>query len=912
MLSAWIGVWPIAAHADYLSSARDSMKKGDLKSAQIDLRNAVRADPQNAEAHYWLGRVSFELGDPVASEREAIAARERGFDPHQTVPLLAQALLTQNKFDELLNTLKPDGKDPLLDASILVSRGYALVGLHRTDDAQHAFAEAEQASPNAVEPLLADSRLAIAKGDLADAQAKIDRAIAAQPKSSEALLAKAQLLRLKNDLPGAITLLDGLIADQPSVLQARLDRATLELATGKTDAAKADLDVVLKATPGNVQAVYLLAVLEAQGRNYKAADAYLDKIGAYLGRIQRAYYLQAVVKEQLGQTEQAEEAARKYLARSPNDLAAYKILARIEFVKRRPDQVIDTLAKVVESGKGDAESYDLLGRAYAATGRGPEAIQMFQKAEALAPNDVGLQTKLASVRMNMGDPDAAMGDLEHTLSIAPKIPAVGEALFFAALATGDTAKAAEALDKVRAAEGQTDVVGNLQGLFQISQIDLEGARKTFADVVQKYPDFTPAKINLARVTLMLGDKAQGEAMLTDILAKQPTAEPALTMLVTVYRQDNRPQEAIAVLEKAHKSDPANTRVTLNLGDMYIRGNDPQKALDLANAEPAATANSNEILSLRAAALLALGQKKEARDVYAQIIKQDPNVVGARRQLVALAIEAGDFETARNLITQGIAASPRNYQLYQDLVMIDLKATGLDAALATADRLSSQDRQFDALRALKGDIYLAANRPIDAATAYADANKAAPSTELVTREAAALIRAGKRDDATKLLKDWSASHPNDLATTEQLAEISIAAGQLDDAAKYLESLLKQKPHDAVALNNLAWVYQQKGDDPKAQALARQAYVLSPGPQTADTLGWILTTSGKATDGLALLRQASIESAADPRILYHYAVALKDTGNKDEAKKRLETVVASKSDFKEKNEAQKLLDDLAKGS
>ena len=41
------------------------------------------------------------------------------------------------------------------------------------------------------------------------------------------------------------------------------------------------------------------------------------------------------------------------------------------------------------------------------------------------------------------------------------------------------------------------------------------------------------------------------------------------------------------------------------------------------------------------------------------------MIGARRQLVALLIEAGDFESARNVLTAGIAASPRNYQLYQD-------------------------------------------------------------------------------------------------------------------------------------------------------------------------------------------------------------------------------------------------------
>ena len=55
MMGVWLGAFPIAAHADYLSTAKQSLKKGDLKSAQIDLRNAVRDDPQNAEAHYWLG-----------------------------------------------------------------------------------------------------------------------------------------------------------------------------------------------------------------------------------------------------------------------------------------------------------------------------------------------------------------------------------------------------------------------------------------------------------------------------------------------------------------------------------------------------------------------------------------------------------------------------------------------------------------------------------------------------------------------------------------------------------------------------------------------------------------------------------------------------------------------------------------
>ena len=90
------------------------------------------------------------------------------------------------------------------------------------------------------------------------------------------------------------------------------------------------------------------------------------------------------------------------------------------------------------------------------------------------------------------------------------------------------------------------------------------------------------------------------------------------------------------------------------------------------------------------------------------------------------------------------------------------------------------------------------------------------------------------------------------------------------------------------------------------------MLAPSPQTADTLGWILTTSGDPRNGATLLRQATADAGGDPRILYHFAVALNDTGDKDAARKALETVVANKAQFKEKDLAQKLLDDLTKGT
>lgn len=121
------------------------LKKGDLYAAQINPRNAVRADPQNAEAHYDLAQVSFGLG---AVEREAEQALERGFDPHLVVRLLAQGLIAQGKFDTLLQKLQPGGKDTSRAETILVFRGYAQIGLRQFDAAQKSFVAAAWNSPS--------------------------------------------------------------------------------------------------------------------------------------------------------------------------------------------------------------------------------------------------------------------------------------------------------------------------------------------------------------------------------------------------------------------------------------------------------------------------------------------------------------------------------------------------------------------------------------------------------------------------------------------------------------------------------------------------------------------------------------------------------------------------------------------
>ncbi len=893
---------------DDLSDARASIAKGDLRTAQIQLRNAVRDDPNNAEARYQLGRVSMQLGDPVAAEREARAALDRGYDVLPATQLLIQAMLGQGKARDLLNEIKPDGKSPTRDAAIDVGRGFAHLALQDLPSARADFETAEKTAPNAIDPLLADSRLSLAMRDLPRARQKLDRALEINSKSPEALIQKSQLQRADGDTAGALKTLDQVIAANPDLLPPRINRAELLIAENKDADAKKDVDAVLTALPGSTQAVYLRAVLLFRAHDLQGASDLLQKLSPVMASLPRAYFLDALVKEEMKQYEQAEQSARRALARSPGDIAVQKLLAVLDMQLQQPERAIEVLRATADSPNADAGSLDLIARAYAATGNQAEAVKYFQRAATLAPADAALRSRLATSRLGLGEADQAANDFEKSFELEPKQERPAAQLFFADLATGDLKRTADTFEKIKAAQGDTPLVRDLQGQLQLSQLDMAGARKTFESLVHDHPDFVAGEISLARLDLMEGRNSDAEALLTSVLDATPNSEPALTMLVQSDLAQNKNDAALAVLKRAHDKAPNDARLTASLADVHTRAGDTAGALALL-ADPKLQTDTNvTLLGARARAQVAAKDEAGALATFRAIVDLNPRDVAARRVLAGLLLKAGNAESARSVLEGGMKADPRNIQLVQDYVGVDLKTGGLDAALATADRLAQNAPDVPGMEALRGDVYLIAKKPDQALKAYQAAMAKKPTQLLLLRIVNADGLLGKQDDAIATLKTWYGAHPDDLVAGQALASLAISAKRPDDAIPLLNDIVAKSPRDAVALNNLAWLLQEK-NDPRALDLAKKAYVLQPGQATADTLGWILISHGESEKGLELLRQAAVGQMS-PQIAYHLAVALKNTGKQDEAVKLLTALTKPEVQFDEKPEAEKLLSDLTK--
>ena len=91
----------------------------------------------------------------------------------------------------------------------------------------------------------------------------------------------------------------------------------------------------------------------------------------------------------------------------------------------------------------------------------------------------------------------------------------------------------------------------------------------------------------------------------------------------------------------------------------------------------------------------------------------------------------------------------------------------------------------------------------------------------------------------------------MQSLKALASLEMSDTRYEQAAAHFREILTQSPNDVASLNDLAWVYGLRKDE-RALALAQKAYVLSPTPEVADTLGWILTTFGKPKKGTLFLQ------------------------------------------------------------
>ncbi len=877
----------------YLEDGKSYIAKGDLASAVIQLKNAVRDNPDSGEARWLLGQTYTQIGDFPSAEKELRAAVRLGVDEALVVSDFALSYLRQGKFTEILAEIQSGERDPLIEASVLAYRGFAHLGLNKFDEAEVALAKALKLAPNIAITHLGMAVLHRSKQDLVSAEESVDRALANDPDFLEALNLKGRLRRNAKDIKGALAAFDRAIELNAGNLTALLARATINIAESEVEKARQDIDAVTGRVKNHPIAMYLNALLLAKDNKDGEAVALLQETGEFLKGYPPGLYLMAFLNLKQNQLEQAEANLNALLSLVPGETTGTRLLAGLYLRKNKPRKAIDLLKKYSTDDGANEELVSLLASAHLRAGNTEEAARLFEVVAKERPDDPELKTRLALTRIQGGKPEAAVAELNEKLKTNPDAARAHILLVLTQLRENNLDAALEAAENLKKNLKDNPLPDNLLGGIWVRKGDLVAGRKAFNAALSLNDKFIPAILNLAQLDLSENKNEAAKANYFKIIEIDKTNTAAMMALSRLAFADADRETGVSWLKKSVAAQPKAAQPRLRLVEYYLAIRDNSAALVAARNMLQTMPDNALAVDAMGRTQMAAKQFASATSSYRRVVKLAPQAPVAHQRLARALIGINNLEAAKEALQTALKLAPGYLPAYLDLIALEVRKDDIDSALRIAESLRERFPKRPVADLAVGDVSLRAQRFPEAVAAFERASKIAPNSRTTIRLFQARLASKKPQDAENGVIDWLEKNAEDNAVRFALASHYLNVAKMQKALVEHEILYEAEPENQIVLNNLAWLY-DRNNDKRAIDLAEKAHTKAVrSPTIKDTLGWILLRRGDAQRGLDLITEAAKVLPNNAEVQYHYAYALISSGQKEAAKAILEQFLTDKT-------------------
>ncbi|HXA64887.1 MAG TPA: tetratricopeptide repeat protein [Bryobacteraceae bacterium] len=669
-----------------IASGNKYFQSGKYKEASILYRRALQFDPKSGEAYYRLGLVDLAL-------------REYGD--------AARAL-------ERATSLDPGNEEATVGLAELYITAYAAnpkSNKHSLDEAKPLVAQVLKWNPKSFGGLRLEADLAILDNDRETAIAKLREANEVKPWQPEVIVPLMQNLAATGRATEAEKLGEEFLARDKTVRRvydllfvhyrqsSQFDRAEETL---KTEIANLPSD----ATPRLELAGFyytrnrrpeMLAVLEglrAAKKTFPHADSLIGdfylRMGAYDSGMQAyregekqdpkmaADYEKRIADVLLaqGRGQEALAVVSKLHKDYPHDVEAAAIHASLlaKGDRQQVQTAIAELEQLTAKEPGNAMLHFHLARAYWMQGDPlslDKAAQHFETSLKLNPDSLLAKQGLARIRLEQGQNGVAVQIADEILETNPSnlqaklIRGTG----LANLGEGDKAReelrsilnthqesndaryqlAALDLREKRYSEAEAGFraltqAGDPRGATgladsKMAQGQTSAALKILEQELAKHPERDGYRLALSEVQLRMGKLQEARAQLEQVVRRKPDWAEALTRLGTVERQLGDKAGALQNFQKAHERQPANPSTTLGYAML----------------------------------LEAVGKAEQARGMYEEVLKTDPENPTALNNLAYLNAEQGvNLDQALGYAQHALQRSPQDPNISDTLGLIYIR------------------------------------------------------------------------------------------------------------------------------------------------------------------------------------------------------------------------------------------------
>lgn len=769
----------VTAQSYYESAMQLIAKKEDI-AARLELLNSLKYKQDKIEVWRALAGVDERTGELKGLFRDL--KRITQLDPTDNdaklrlARLLVQAGVAdpaQDIVNEIDDSAKPSADLHAVKAMIAV----------RQKDAKAAVAEAKKAAD--IDPTNKDAQLILAsqqasQAKYADAVQSLNKADtgSADPRISGT---KVQLYVREGDLAKAEAELKRLIEANPKEAVYHAQLAQLYMSQRRNDEAEREFRAVAQLKPAESKPVLDLVAFIASTKGAVAAQQELE------ARIKAGG---AVFDYQVA-------------------------LAKVEFAQGNFDQAKNLLQTLISSEKSAAN---------VATAR-TELAQLYfirkdfdsaEKAvnEVLTKDRRNLNAlKLRSaIRMNEGQIDNAIADLREALNDQPKAPDLLLSM----------AQAYERGGKVELADRQyNDAIkasnyNPTVGLAYVAFLQRTSSAARADDILQELANRNPQNADLlsqlAQVRLSQKNFA-GAIQVADALTKLGKNDALADQIrAAALAGQNKPDESIAALEKAHAESPTALQPIVGLVSSYSRQKQYDKAEALLQDMMTKFPENPQLLLLLGQVQQIKGATDDAIKSYQNVIAHQPQSDMGYSALTQIYTQQKRYDDAIGVTDAGLQQKPGdvNFRLAR-ASLLDLKGDHEGAIGEYEGILKDQPQSAVAINNLVSMLidYRTDKASSDRAQELAEKLKNTKVPQFQDTLGWALYQRGDFAGASDLLEQAKSQLPNLAAIRYHLAMAYRALGQKDKADAELKAAMDLEPDGTPLKQKIAASLKQQG-------------------------------------------------------------------------------------------------------
>jgi len=566
------------------------------------------------------------------------------------------------------------------------------------------------------------------------------------------------------------------------------------------------------------------------------------------------------------------------------------------FSNKQPAEAEKLGLSVIEKNKAFAPMYDVLYLYYIQSKQPAEAEKILQRKVENNPRQANYLIQLAGhylLSKQRSELDAVMQRLSDEKQFPEGHLLAGDFFFFRArefeLARVQYEAGAKAFPKDK-------------GIYQKRMVELfastgrnTDANQLLTAILKQNPKDSEAIAMRAALMLSTGDLAQINQAANDLqslVAKTPDNHLLRFNLARAYVAKNDPEQARLQLEAAIKIRPDFVVARDLLARIYLTKNDFAKALKESDDVIAMNKDDVQARLNRSSALMGLGEPKKASEELERILQMAPNNTDARFQAGYLAWQGKDFRRAEQVFGDLYRANPKDLRGLIGVIETMASQDKMGQAIKVMEESVSREPDRRDFRLALANMYVRDQRFDQAINLLQELLKTDPkSADLLLRLAESQRRKGDINTAIETFRRASQAAPSYPRALLQLGLLLDGTGRREQAKPIYEQILKIQPDHPVALNNLAFIKAEEGQDlDEALTMAQRARQGMPNsPDVMDTLGWIYLKKNLSEDAVRTFRELLQTEPNRAAYHYHYGMALLQKGDKPSAKRELETAI-----------------------